>query len=246
MPRLLRGAIGRQQKGRWVTTVANAWGRLALRKFSETFETAKVEGSTATRLGKEEQAVDWNATPAGKVLDFGWPRGSEKVSVRHEGTGKPWMTFQSLAAIPLKEPFSSGYRIKKTYSAVDQKKAGLWSIGDVVRVKLEIEAQSDMTWVVVNDPIPAGVSILGTGLGRDSMILTAGEKRAGWAWPAYEERSFEAFKAYYRYVPKGKWAVEYTIRINTAGTFILPETRVEALYAPEMFGEIPNAAFRAE
>jgi alpha-2-macroglobulin len=34
--------------------------------------------------------------------------------------------------------------------------------------------------------------------------------------------------------------VEYTMRFNNAGTFELPATRVEALYAPEMFGEQPN------
>jgi hypothetical protein len=34
--------------------------------------------------------------------------------------------------------------------------------------------------------------------------------------------------------------VEYTLRLNQPGVFGLPPTRVEALYAPEMFGEIPN------
>jgi len=34
--------------------------------------------------------------------------------------------------------------------------------------------------------------------------------------------------------------VEYTLRLNQSGRFNLPPTRVEALYAPEMFGELPN------
>ena len=59
-------------------------------------------------------------------------------------------------------------------------------------------------------------------------------------WPAFVERTFEAFRAYYEFVPKGKWTVEYTVRLNKAGAFDLPSTRVEAMYAPEMFGEIPN------
>jgi alpha-2-macroglobulin len=94
--------------------------------------------------------------------------------------------------------------------------------------------------VVVDDPIPAGASILGTGLGRDSELLTEDEQREGWAWPAFEERRFDSFRAYYEFVPKGRWTVEYTVRFNNAGTFELPATRVEALYAPEMFGELPN------
>ena len=110
-----------------------------------------------------------------------------------------------------------------------------------MRVRLDLEAQSDMSWVVVNDPILAGASILGTGLARDSQILTAGEKKQGWVWPAFEERKFDSFRAYYRFVPKGKWTLEYSVRLNNPGEFVLPTTRVEALYAPEMFGELPNA-----
>jgi hypothetical protein len=105
-----------------------------------------------------------------------------------------------------------------------------------------MEAQADMTWVVVSDPIPAGAAILGGGLGRDSRLLTRGEESKGWAWPAFEERSAEAYRAYYDFVPKGSWVIEYTMRLNAEGAFRLPPTRVEAMYATEMFGEIPNTA----
>jgi uncharacterized protein YfaS (alpha-2-macroglobulin family) len=33
------------------------------------------------------------------------------------------------------------------------------------------------------------------------------------------------------------------VRPQQPGTFNLPATRVEAMYAPEMFGEIPNVAW---
>lgn len=35
--------------------------------------------------------------------------------------------------------------------------------------------------------------------------------------------------------------LQYTLRLNNAGDFALPPTRVEALYAPDMFGAAPNA-----
>jgi hypothetical protein len=56
----------------------------------------------------------------------------------------------------------------------------------------------------------------------------------------FEERAFEAYRAYYECVPKGRFVTEYTLRFNNEGNFRLPATRVEALYAPEMFGETPN------
>lgn len=240
MPRMVRGAIGRQHRGAWNTTTANAWGVLAIEKFSEKFESIPVAGTTSAILDKNTKDIDWNKNSEGGIMPFSWPKGKDDLKISHQGAGKPWATIQSLAAIPLKEPFSSGYKIKKNITPVEQKQKGKWSKGDVARVRLELEAQADMTWVVVNDPVPAGSSILGTGLGRDSQIMTKGEKNEGWVWPAFEERSFEAFRLYYEFVPKGKWAIEYTIRLNNEGTFLLPPTRAEALYAPEMLGEMPN------
>jgi uncharacterized protein YfaS (alpha-2-macroglobulin family) len=161
--------------------------------------------------------------------------------VSQEGSGKPWLTVQSLAAIPLKEPIRAGYSLARTVTAVEQKDKSKWSRGDVLRVRVEVDAQSDMTWVVVSDPVPGGATLLGSGLGRDSAIATQGEKRNG-SWPVFEERSFEAFRSYYDYLPRGKHVIEYTVRLNNPGRFALPPTRVEAMYAPESFGELPNAA----
>ena len=240
MPRLVQGALGRQRKGAWDLTLANAWGVLAVEKFSKSFEAVPVSGATRATLLNQSQAIEWSASPKGRTSLFQWPAKKEELSVSHQGAGKPWVMLQGLAAIPLKSPLSSGYKIKKTVIPVQQKEKKGWSHGDILRVRLEMEAQADQTWVVVNDPIPAGATILGSGLGRDSQMLTRGEEMKGWVWPAFEERSFEAFRAYYEYVPKGNWTVEYTIRLNQSGLFQLPNTRVEALYFPEMFGEIPN------
>jgi uncharacterized protein YfaS (alpha-2-macroglobulin family) len=246
IPRIARGVIGRLNQGHWDTTVTNAWGVLAMERFSQKFESVPVTGSTTSELDKRVETVDWTKSPGGKDVMFGWPEAKEKLTIAHNGTGKPWANIQSLAAIPLKEPFSSGYTIKKTLTPIEQKVTGKWTRGDIVRVHIEIEAQSDMAWVVVDDPVPAGSTILGTGLGRDSEILTGGEKREGWVWPAFEERTFQAFRSYYEYVPKGKWTVEYTLRLNNEGVFSLPPTRVEALYSPEMMGEMPNDRITVE
>lgn len=246
IPRMARGVIGRLNQGHWDTTVANAWGMIAMERFSQKFESVPMTGSTISELDKRVETVDWTKSPDGEGFMFNWPEAKEKLTITHNGKGKPWATVQSLASIPLKEPFSSGYTIKKTLISIEQKLRGKWSRGDVVRIQLEIESRSDMTWVVVNDPIPAGSTILGTGLGRDSELLTSGEKRKGWVWPAFEERTFEAFRSYYEYVPKGKWTVEYTIRLNNEGVFNMPPTRVEALYSPEMLGERPNDKITVE
>ena len=181
-----------------------------------------------------------------------WGKAAEKgtLGVTHSGAGKPWLTLQSLAAVELKAPFNAGYQIKKTITPIEQANkalpSGSYSRGDVLRITLEVNASSDMTWVVITDPVPGGATILGSGLGRDSEIATQGEKRTGACWAAFEERSFESFRSYYEYLPKGMVKMEYTVRLNNVGTFSLPPSRVEAMYAPEMFGEVPNMRVTVE
>ena len=214
---------------------------------------AKVERiKTSAAAGAAHQSV-WFGAPAAPgmlknnsmFLPWSPAGGKESLSVTHQGAGKPWLTLQSVAAVQLKAPFSAGYTLKKTVTPIEQANKGLpagqYTRGDVLRVTLEVTSTADMTWVAITDPIPAGSTILGSGLGRDSEIATQGEKRDGWGWPAFEERSFESFRSYYEYLPKGAVKMEYTVRLNNAGDFQLPPSRVEALYAPEMFGEAPNA-----
>ena len=246
LPRMVVGALGRQRAGAWLTTTANLWGSLALDKFSARFESVKIAGRTAATLADKTAIIDWARSADGGTLKLAWPAQAAALHVAQDGPGKPWLTVQSLAAVPLEAPIRAGYSLSRSLSAVAQKDKSRWSRGDVVRVRVEVDAQSDMTWVVVSDPVPGGATILGSGLGRDSVIATATgnstEKRTVTAWPAFEERSFEAFRSYFEVLPRGKHVIEYTVRLNNPGSFALPPTRVEAMYAPESFGELPNAA----
>jgi uncharacterized protein YfaS (alpha-2-macroglobulin family) len=239
VPRLVNGIIARQKRGHWDLTTANAWGAVAIRKFSNQFEKTPVTGKTKSTLVGQTSEFDWAGKSKEGKLEFTWPAQAADLTTVHSGAGKPWVTTQSLAAVDRKEPFFKGFQIEKTITAVQQKKKGAWSKGDVIRISLNIDSQADMGWVVVNDPVPAGATILGSGLGRDSKLLISDEKQS--SYPIFIERAFDAYRAYYGFVRKGKWKTEYTLRLNQGGSLSLPATRVEAMYAPEIFGELPNA-----
>ncbi|QPF73030.1 alpha-2-macroglobulin [Roseateles sp. DAIF2] len=246
LPRLVTGALGRQKQGSWGTTTANLWGVLALQKFAARYESVKPAGRSVASLGDKSQSFDWAREPKGGALLLPWPAQAGSLAVEQQGAGKPWVTVQSLAALPLKAPLVSGYRVSKSLQPIEQKVKERWSRGDVVRVRLELEAQADMSWVVLSDPVPGGATILGSGLGGDSAIATQAEQREGSAWLAYEERAFEAWRGYYQYLPRGKHVIEYTLRLNNPGRFQLPPTRAEAMYAPDSFGELPNSALEVQ
>jgi alpha-2-macroglobulin len=247
LPRLVTGTLGRQHRGAWLTTTANLWGALALQKFGRAFEATPVAGRSVAEIGGASFAYPWPAAAASSAAApatglLSWPSKPAPLKVSHEGSGRPWLTVQALAAIPLKAPLSAGYRISRSISAVQQKVPGRWSRGDVMRVKLEVDAQADGAWVVVADPVPTGATLLGSGLGRDAALATRGERSRGSGWLAFEERGFDVYRRYYETLPRGRHSFEYTLRLNTPGQFVLPPSRVEAMYAPDRFGEIPNAA----
>lgn len=250
LPRLMKGAIGRQRGGSWSTTIANAWGRLALERHAARFEKTPVTGTTRIELGTASEEIAWSDGKAGPGERLAWPVGAATLAARHTGSGRPWAEIQTLAAIPLRAPLFAGYAIERTWTPVVQKTPGVYSRGDVVRVSVVVDAQSDASWVVIDDPIPAGATILGSGLGRDSDLLRTGESAGaqGWGCPclAFSERGELAHRDYYEILPKGRVAIEYTLRLNQDGLFQLPPTRVEAMYAPESFGELPHEALRIE
>lgn len=254
-PRLLQGLLAQQQRGAWPTTTANAWGRLAVEAFAQRVERGAPSGRSSLALqpaggtAAAPWVLDWSAQAEGdtQTLPLAGPTAAPAtLQARHEGSGKPWLDVQTLAAVPLQAPVAAGYRISRSIVPVQQKLPGRYSRGDVLRVRLQVDASADMGWVVLSDPVPAGATLLGSGLGRDSAIATQGEQREGSGWLAYEERRAEAWRAYWEWLPRGRHVVEYTLRLNSSGRFGLPPTRVEAMYAPGQFGEMPNAVLEVQ
>jgi len=101
-----------------------------------------------------------------------------------------------------------------------------------------------MTWVVVHDPIPAGSSIMEAGwVAIQNCSRRLKRSRAGCGRRLKRERK-TASRAYYRFCAQGKVLSGIHGSSDNDGTFpVLPTTRVEAMYAPEMFGELPNEKF---
>jgi uncharacterized protein YfaS (alpha-2-macroglobulin family) len=237
-PLITQGLVGRQDAGRWGTTTGNAWSTVALRRFQQQFEAGPVDGVTRAALGRTTREAAWADAKVPDML-LPWPgQGAQgTLQLRHEGSGKPWATISTLAAVRNTQPVANGLVVRRTVTPVEQKRKGQWSVGDVYRVRLDLESTAEQTWVVVRDAVPSGASQLGRGLGRESTLAQRGERSAGWAWPSHIERATDSYRAFFRYVPRGSWSVEYSVRLNNAGEFRLPPVRAEAMYAPEVFGE---------
>ena len=234
---------GAPKRGAWLTTTANLWGSLALDKFAAKFEAEKVGGRSYGPARAAPQALDWSAVGPRRA-DQGCPADGSKARFPPM---QPRTHQQTLAdgaeprRHPAAAPLRAGYAINRSVSAVEQK-GRRWSRGDVMRVRLEIVAQSDMS---------LGGGERSGARRRNRCSAPAWGAIQRWpraarsvrrGWLAYEERSFEACAPTTSTCRAASMRDRASLRLNNSpGRFALPPTRVEAMYAPG-FGEAPNAA----
>ena len=243
--KMARGMLERQVSGAWWNTVANAWGRIAYLKFTSTVETKSVTGTTTVGMSSADAPppapVTWSWTKdAHPVATFAHLAGPRTISLSHSGQGRPWITVQSRAAVLLNHSVQRGFRIEKQVLPIEVKDRTHASVGDLYRVDLTVDADNEQTWVVVEDPVPTGSTLLGSGLANESSLLSSGRTTESDP-PTFEEKTSTAYRAYFRNLPKGKTKLTYVYRVNGAGHGTLPPTHAEAMYSPEIRGDIPNA-----
>src|SRR6185437_5065378 len=199
-------------------------------------EAGPVAGTSTASFAGISKSSTW---PEPAVLTMPWKQQGERapLTLSHEGQGKPWATVQVLAATVAKDDIVHGLSVHKTVVPYKQRVPGQWSEGDVMEVTLDLTSDRDLGWLVVNDPIPSGAVILDDRVGNDYM----------WWWtPSFIERGSDAFRGYYQRVWEGKWRVSYRVRLNNGGTVRFPSTRLEVMYAPEIFGETPGPALEVK
>jgi uncharacterized protein YfaS (alpha-2-macroglobulin family) len=138
----------------------------------------------------------------------------------------------------LAAPFTSGFAASRAISPVSQAVPGRWTRGDVVKITVTITPRAPVEWVVINDPVPAGATILGGSLGGRSEML--GQEESEGTSPSFVERRSDAIHAHYAALGRAPVTYSYTLRLGSTGRFQLPPTRIEALYSPEMLALLPN------
>ena len=143
IPRMVVGSLARQRGGAWLTT-AKLWGSLALDKFSA--------GSRRNRWPARRTPAWVARWPASTAAATGWRAATlagqraghaERGARRH---GTPWLTVQSWP------PSAEGAAARGLQRHAQRDGGGAEGqtpvvACDVLRVRVEIDAQSDMTWV---------------------------------------------------------------------------------------------------
>jgi len=245
-PRLMIGAALRQQRGHWDTTTANAWGAIAVMRFAQVYPAKAIAGTTTVTLAGESATRAWPQMTEAAPLMLALPAKPAPLILRQSGGAGPWAMVSVRAAVPLLEPLYAGYRMTKTVTAIQQQVPGRYTRGDVLKVSITVDATAERNWVVVNDPVVPGGTIVSALGGQSASLMAAGAAGGEGVQPSYVERGKDGWRGYFEWVPRGRFTVSYAVRLNGTGKFSLPPTRVEAMYSPDIRAQWPNAPVAVE
>ncbi len=120
--------------------------------------------------------------------------------------------------------------------------------GDLVVVDLLFESAEPRDHIVLDDPLPAGLEALDYDLDttsqakRDAEDKQDGTAKGAWLGTTYRyaasrrEVRDDRVVTFFEHLEPGMYRVHYLARATSIGTFVAPPTRVEAMYAPEVYG----------
>jgi hypothetical protein len=134
-------------------------------------------------------------------------------------------------------------------------------VGDVIQVKLTLVAPTDLHYVVVEDPLPAGFEGVDLSLKTTSVVgeqptlrnLTAEEEDRwyrwygwGWWWFSNSEMRDEKVVLFAEYLPRGTYEYTYLMRAGLRGVFYTMPSTAYQMYFPEVFGRSDGGKFTVQ
>ena len=137
--------------------------------------------------------------------------------------------------------------------------------GDLVRVRLRVTAPRDREFVVVDDPLPAGLEAVDQSLRTAGALppyagapRLAGDSRegpigqrwlygswdGGW-WTPWEHKEIRDDRVLWfaRQLWRGSYQASYVARATTAGRFVRPPAQAEEMYNPAVRGRSEGGVF---
>ncbi|MFW2332711.1 MAG: hypothetical protein ACN4IE_02890, partial [Ilumatobacter sp.] len=255
--KVVTGLLGNQTRGRWNNAQENSFILLALNSYFDTFESVDPDFIARAWLGDTYAAeaefrgrsTDTSLTTV-PMLDV-ITAGDTNLVIAKDGAGRLYYRLGLRYApddLDL-DPRDEGFVVERVYEAVDdpddvrRNDDGSWDIaaGATVRVRLTMVADARRTHVALIDPLPAGFEAVNPALAT-SLTVPAGdpsvEYSGSWYWRWFEHQNLrdDRAEAFSSYLPGGTYEYTYVARATTPGTFVVPPTRAEEIFAPEVFG----------
>ena len=137
---------------------------------------------------------------------------------------------------PRVAPNVAGLEVKREYLRILPKQTGedwrldteptnnILKAGDAIQVRLTVKAPRDLSYVIIEDPFPAGC---------EANMRGEVDESGDWTfwWSSVDVRD-DRIAFFARTLTQGEHVIEYTLRVQTPGTYNALPTLVEGMYAP--------------
>jgi uncharacterized protein YfaS (alpha-2-macroglobulin family) len=230
--------------------------------------------TTTVRLRSSSGAMLEHTVRAGELSDTsvaltGWLRGeSVQLDLSAANPAAPVYYFVTLRQVPRNRPVTpldNGIQVERWYERVDTRRpVTTVTAGELVRVRLRITVPDERHFVVVDDPLPAGIEAVDPSL-RTEGSLGAYQPIPGaydadpepssvdgaygrWylgSWSAFDHRELRDDRVILSATTlwKGSWTASYLARATTAGTFVVAPAHAEEMYNPAINGRTAGGLF---
>ncbi|HEU4582337.1 MAG TPA: MG2 domain-containing protein [Polyangiaceae bacterium] len=263
---LAQGILDRRDGGQWQNTQEAAYSLLALDAYRRAQEATPPHFEAAVWLGDRQLArgsFESAATqPQLAHLELAaLPPQPGNLIFQKQGAGALFYSLRLRYApreLP-NAPLERGFAVQKSQrsvavAALEQALGELpnparssqsFAGGDLVLVDLLVTAPALRHYVVIEDPLPAGLEAIDASLATSSADLDV-DARAPEEDPDHpspfqsswyrRELRDDRVLFFVDHMPAGIYHYRYLARATTLGSFVLPPTRVEEMYQPEVFG----------
>ncbi len=279
LPNAVRWLMAMRKEGHWQTTQDTAWSLLGLVEYMRAsgemegdFDyTLYLNGEEWARGEVRKETLDQSRKIQVEIARLLVEEGNRLVIERHAAqtgqTGKGQLYYSAYLRyyLPadLVKALDRGIIVARQYSPVEEPRQYVDTarVGDVIKVKLTIIAPTDLYYVVVEDPLPAGFEGVDLSLKTTSVVgerpelrnLSAEEEDRwyrwygwGWWWFSSSEMRDEKVVLFAQYLPRGTYEYTYLMRAGVPGRFLVMPTMAYEMYFPEVFGRSDGARFTVE
>jgi hypothetical protein len=260
----VRWLMSNRVNGHWKSTQENAWTIMALTDWMNASEEMTPDYRYAVTLNDQvigqalatTQTRDKNLQLKVDVSDMIKERVNQLGLIKTEGQGRLYYTVNlnlSLAVEDIKA-LNNGMIVSRNYYSLDnlQKPIQNAKMGDMLLARLTVVAPNDLHYVVIDDPLPAGLEAI------DESLLTSVQEgiptdlgwediqRKGWGWWYFNHVELRDEKVVLSvdYLPAGTYIYTYLVRAVTPGIFKTIPPVGEEFYFPEVYGRGEGSIFK--
>jgi len=276
LPNAVRWLMAVRKEGYWRTTNTTAWSLMSLVAYMRASGEMQGDYSYSLYLNGEvlgegdvnKENLGQNHEMRVEIAKLLVEETNRLIIERHPaqegqtGQGQLYYTayLRYFLPVELVKALDRGIVVAREYTLVDGDGTPVTNakVGDLIRVKLTIVAPSDLYYVVVEDPLPAGCEGVDTSLLTTSIVgerpqlenVTAEETNRwyrrygwGWWWFSHTEMRDEKVVLFATYLPRGTYEYTYMMRPAVPGTFLVMPSLAYQMYFPEVFGRSDGGKF---